>query len=198
MYKIILILLFSINLIICQDIYPYISPGFTLSFNENKSGLRLKNINFSYDISVGCQMNIMHAKVGFGNKNILSKGNSIKYYYIGGGALIGGFEKGIAMNKKDNKKILGQRQNWYYVSPSSWKVIPFHFIGFIFGGLVTINGMSNPYPIIFQTNETFVFPDSTYKERRKLIKTHFMIPLEHIDAEMGAPTCDINNREICF
>ena len=29
---------------------------------------------------------------------------SIKYYYIGGGALIGGFEKGIAMNKKDNKK----------------------------------------------------------------------------------------------
>ena len=47
MYKIILISLFSVNLSICQEIYPYISPGFTLSFNENKSGLSLKNINFS-------------------------------------------------------------------------------------------------------------------------------------------------------
>ena len=68
----------------------------------------------------------------------------------------------------------------------------------MFGGLVTINGMGNPSPAIFQTNETYIFPDSTYKRNRKLIKAHFLIPLEHIDAEMGTPSCDINNREICF
>ena len=47
-------------------------------------------------------------------------------------------------------------------------VLSFHFIGFMFGGLVTINGMSNPYPAIFQTNETYIFPDSTYKRNRKI------------------------------
>tara|TARA_Y100000588_G_C13946262_1_gene792259 strand:+ start:146 stop:742 length:597 start_codon:yes stop_codon:yes gene_type:complete len=198
MYKHIVILLFFINISICQEIYPYVSPGFTLSFNENKSGLSLKNINISYDISIGCQMNIMHVKLGFGKQNLSSKDYSIRYYYIGGGALIGGFEKGIAVTKKDNKKILGQRQNWYYMSPSSWKIVPIHVIGFMYGGLVTINGMGNPYPVIFQTKETFIFPDSTYKVNRKIIKTHFMIPIDHIDSDMGTPICDIKNREICF
>ena len=87
MYKHIVILLFFINISICQEIYPYVSPGFTLSFNENKSGLSLKNINISYDISIGCQMNIMHVKLGFGKQNLSSKDHSIRYYYLGGGAL---------------------------------------------------------------------------------------------------------------